>query len=406
MRRSITCLPSLALAAIVLAGAPALAADEEAVTWRLFVADQATPTVTVLDIGSEERWQFALKGPSRLYPTPSGSAVVAVQSDHDAVDFLKSGILRESHGDHADLEVGPPATIEGTLEGPRPFHVVMHGDEAAINFDRGGYVTILEEGDILAGDLAGTAFEQNRAHHGFAVSVGDDVVVSSVASDAPTEGDAAPPRVGIRAYSQSGEPLTPTATCTDLHGEAFSGNYLVAGCKEGVIAIDTSQSPPTFKMLAYPETFPDAHTGTLLGARAMQAFLGNYGNQAVVVIDPAADEPFTLVELPFRRVDFVLDPAHPKYGYVLTEDGSLHRLDLLAGAIEASAPVTEPYSMDGHWRDPRPRLAMAGETIVVTDPLKSLVRLVDTGTLEETGSIAVEGLPYNVIAVGGAGLTH
>ncbi len=43
---------------------------------------------------------------------------------------------------------------------------------------------------------------------------------------------------------------------------------------------------------------------------------------------------------------------------------------------------------------------------MITDPLAATVRLVDTATLKETGRIAVEGLPYNVIAIGGSGLTH
>ncbi|GAB5374299.1 MAG: metallochaperone AztD [Acuticoccus sp.] len=407
MCRVFTRLPSLVLAAALLSAAPVAPAfaDEEASVWRLFVADQAAPTVTVLDIGNDARWQFDLTGPARLYPTPSGRAVVAVQSDDETVDFLASGIVREAHDGHADIEIGAPRRIEETMKGPRPFHVVTHGDVVAINFDRGGYARFLTETDVLNGTIGGTRFPQNRAHHGFAVPLGDRVV-SSVASEAPTAEGAAPPRVGIGVFTPDGAPVVAMAACTDLHGEAFSGDFLVAGCKEGVIALDTARTPPAFRMLAYPQAFPEGHTGTLLGARAMQAFLGNYGAGKVVVIDPVAKEPFTLVDLPFRRVDFVLDPARPQYGYILTEDGTLHRLDLLAGAIEASAPVTAPYSMDGHWRDPRPRLAVAGDHIVVTDPLKGLVRLVDWQTLAETGAIEVPGLPYNVVAIGGDGLTH
>ena len=90
----------------------------------------------------------------------------------------------------------------------------------------------------------------------------------------------------------------------------------------------------------------------------------------------------------------------------MTEDGSLHRLNLLSARVEESAKVTSPYSMDGHWRDPRPRLAMAGPRLALTDPLEGLVRLVDPETLEEIGTISVDGLPYNIIAVGGDGFTH
>lgn len=146
--------------------------------------------------------------------------------------------------------------------------------------------------------------------------------------------------------------------CTDLHGAALSGSFLVAGCKEGMIAHDTT-------------------------------------------------EPyFTRVEHPFREVDFILDPVDPRMAYIFTEDGSLHRLNMLSAEIEQSAQITQPYSMDGHWRDPRPRMTLADDLLILTDPLEAVLRVIDTQDLAEIETIAVEGIPYNVIALGGSGLTH
>lgn len=400
-------LPLVALAAAAaLLSAQAAPADEDQTAWRLFVADQATAAVTALDLDAPaRRWRFEFAGPSRLYASPSGRAVVAVQSDHDRVDFLRSGIALESHGDHADIEITDPDTLAAFLEGPRPFHVVSHGGTTAVNFDRGGYVAMLDEPALLAGNAGTERFEQSRAHHGFAVPMAD-YVISSVASEAPVEGDGAPPRVGIRAYEADGTPAGDMQTCTDLHGEAFSGHYLVAGCKEGVVAATVAHGMPEFTMLPYPDDFPEGHTGTLLGSSAMQVFLGNYGRESVVVIDPTATPYFTRVELPFRRVDFVLDPAKPQFAYIFTEDGSLHRLNMLSAEIEQSRRVTGPYSMDGHWRDPRPRLAMAGDRLVMTDPAESQLRVIDPADLSERKTIAVDGLPYNLIAIGGSGLDH
>ncbi len=381
-------------------------ADEAETVWRLFIADHTAPVVTALDIDApDQRWQFDVKGPAKLYAGLSGRSVIAVQSDDETVSFLKSGIVQESHGDHADIEITDPALIAQTLEGPRPFHVVTHDQTIAVNFDTGGYVTMLDEGDVVAGEIAGVRFPQARAHHGFATPMGS-YFVSSVASTAPVEGDAAPPRVGIQGFDAEGVPVGEMQVCTDLHGEAFSGEYLLAGCKEGVVAVRDGGAAPEYKMLPYPADFPEGHTGTLLGSSSMQVFLGNYGADAVVVIDPTTAPYFSRVALPFSRVDFILDPARPQFAYVLTEDGSVHRLNMLSAEIEQSAGITAPYSMEGHWRDPRPRLAVTGDVLVITDPLAATVRLVDTATLKETGRIAVEGLPYNVIAIGGSGLTH
>jgi len=115
---------------------------------------------------------------------------------------------------------------------------------------------------------------------------------------------------------------------------------------------------------------------------------------------------FTRVELPFREVDFILDPVDPRMAYIFTEDGSLHRLNMLSAQIEQSAQITRPYSMDGHWRDPRPRMSLADDRLILTDPLEAALRVIDTQDLAEIETIAVEGIPYNVIALGASGLTH
>jgi zinc transport system substrate-binding protein len=380
-------------------------ADEDATTWRLFVADHTDPTITAIDLDSpDQRWTFEVAGPARLYATADEALVVAVQSDNDQVDFLRSGIELESHGDHADIEVSEPEPI-GSIAGPRPFHVVTHAGDVAITYDRGGYAGILDERAILRGEIDERRFPINVAHHGFVAAMGD-YFVSSIASEEPVAEDELPPRIGVGAFAADGSPLGERHTCTDLHGEAFSGTFLLAGCKEGVIAHDPTGGPDAFTMLPYPADFPEDKTGTLLGSTAMQVFLGNYGADSVVIVDPTAEPYFTRVELPFRRVHFVLDPERFQVAYILTEDGSLHRLNLLSGEIEESVKATQPYSMDGHWRDPRPRMAVAGDRLILTDPLDASLRVVSTADFAELDRIALEGLPYNIIAVGGSGLMH
>ena len=116
--------------------------------------------------------------------------------------------------------------------------------------------------------------------------------------------------------------------------------------------------------------------------------------------------PFDSYVLPTRRVHFAVDPVRPRFAYVFTEDGRLHQVDVIAGSVTKSIALTDPYSMDGHWSDPRPRLAVAGERIVVTDPLKGVLHLVDAASFEDVGEVTVEGRPFNVVAVGGSGQTH
>ncbi|MCR6719458.1 MAG: ZinT/AdcA family metal-binding protein [Chitinophagaceae bacterium] len=91
---------------------------------------------------------------------------------------------------------------------------------------------------------------------------------------------------------------------------------------------------------------------------------------------------------------------------MITEDGQLHKVDVLDGKITRSLKVTDPYSMDGHWSDPRPRVAVAGDNVVVTDPLNAKLHLVNAESFDEAGEIAVEGKPFNIVAVGGSGQAH
>src|SRR5690606_917759 len=163
------------------------------------------------------------------------------------------------------------------------------------------------------------------------------------------------------------------------------------------IARAGGQNPPDLEMLHYGEAMPEGQVGTLLGGKAMQFFLGNYGEDKGVIIDPSADDPYRLVELAVRRVDFALDPERVTTAYVFTEDGKLHVLDVLRGELTKTVQVTEPYSKDGHWRDPRPRLAVMGDEIAVTDPRQQRVRILDAASLTETRTIAVEGTPFNIV---------
>jgi len=396
--------------ALALLLAPAALAQAEApggeTVFRVFIGDHAAPRITAFDLSApESRWVFDTIGQAKLYAVAEGSTVAAVQSDAGTVQFLSSGIRLEDHGDHQDIEITEPAALPHRLEGPRPFHLVDHGQQIAINLDQGGYAEVLDGAALAQGRLESRRFPQSVAHHGFVTPLGG-FWLSSVAPE-PEEGAEPAPRLGLQAFTAEGTPAGDLATCTGIHGEAFSGLYLAAGCAEGVLTARSGDDGIVFEMLPYPADLPTGNTtGTLLGATGMQVFLGNYGRDALVVIDPADAPHFRPIALPFRRVDFALDPMQPARGFVLTEDGTLHRIDLLAASLDGSAAVTQPYSMDGHWNDPRPRLAMAGAEILITDPREGLVRRIDTATLEDRGSIAVGGAPYNIAVVAASGHTH
>ena len=398
-----------AAAGFALLGHGAFAEDHETKeAWRLFVADHTQPVVRAIDLESgKELGRYDLKGYAALTAGASGKTVYATQSDADVTHVIATGIDFTDHGEHSDIKVKEPALLPVKLEGKRPVHVVPHGDHVVVFYDRGGKAQIFEEHDLLEGKTEARAVDAMAPHHGVAVTMGKFVLVSVPDTKAEVKPDELPPRVGLRVIDGEGRQIGDIATCTDLHGEATSARLVAFGCKEGVlVARPGGLDGPKLQMIAYPDNLPKETVGTLLGGKSMQFFLGNFGADKVVLIDPDATESYRLVELPTRRVDFALDPADMRNAYILTEDGDLHVLDVIKGELVGKANVTEPYSKDGHWRDPRPRLAVADGQIAITDPRHSVVRVIDAKSLEEIRTIPVEGQPFAIVAVGGSGASH
>ncbi|WP_449396677.1 zinc metallochaperone AztD [Devosia riboflavina] len=379
--------------------APALADD--VIAWRLFVGDHAEGRVTALDaLNGETLGSFALKSPASLVTSQSGEAVFAVQGAGNQVSAIRSGIAIDDHGDHGDIEVSEPTLVEAVITGEKPAHFVEHDGKVALFFDGSGKVDLFSPHEWAdEGKVTATQLDSGTPHHGLAVPWGDFTLVSTANAE-----DEKKPRIGLNVLDASGNLVGETHACPDLHGEAASGNLLIIGCGDGVLIVSGSGEPQVTK-LDY-SGLPEGKTTTLIGGQGIQYFLGNYGADKVVIIDPAEAAPYRLVELPTRRVHFVTDSVRPKFAYIFTEDGFLRQLDVVSGELVQSVKVTEPYSMDGEWSLPRPRIAVAGDQVAVTDPLKGVVHLVDVADFALAGEIAVEGAPYNIVAVGGSGSQH
>ncbi len=378
---------------------PAMA--EETTAWRLFVGDHTLPSVSAIDLETRATLgTFPLASPATLYTTHSGEAVFAVQGAGNQISAISSGIAIDDHGDHGDIEISDPALVEAVVAGERPVHFVEHDGQIALFFDGTGTTSIVHEHDwVDDGKVEAREIDSGAPHHGVAVPWGDYAIIS-----VPNAQDPSQLPIGVNVIDAQGNVVGDTHGCADLHGEASSGNMLAIACAEGLLIV-TGSGEPKIEKIDYAD-LPEGKSTTLVGGQGMQYFLGNYGADKVVIIDPAEADPYRLVELPTRRVHFVTDPVRPRLAYIFTEDGQLRQLDVVKGEIVNSVQVTEPYSMDGEWSLPRPRLAVAGDVIAVTDPLESKVHLVDAASLTLSGEIAVDGAPYSIVAVGGSGSVH
>ena len=369
--------------------------------WRLFVGDHAEPVVRAIDIDGREAGRFDLDAYASLYRSRSGRTVFAVQGEAGKVAVIRSGIVVGDHGDHTDLDVDEPALLPTVLTGAKPAHFFENDGTIAMFFDGEGRADLFAERQVLEGEFEPRSIDVGAPHHGLASPFGRYVIHS-----VPNPQDASQRPVALRVLDAEGKQIGEDVPCPGLHGQANSGGVVAFGCHDGVVlAIPGVGGAPQLQHVSTGH-LGEGNVSTLRGGTALQFFLANYGQNAVVLIEPGAETSLRKIDLPMRRVDFAVDPANARNAYVFTEDGKLHLLDVLSGEIEKSLQLTEPYSMDGHWRDPRPRLAVAGDQLAVTDPLQGLIRLVDIESFEEAGTIAVDGVPYALVAVGGSGKQH
>ncbi len=389
--------------AVALGGGIAIADEDDVTAWRLFVSDHAEPVVKVIDaLDGDLLDTLSIEGPATLHRSSSGETVFAVQGGAGEVNAIKSGIAFHDHGDHGDIDIDDAELLHVHLDGSKPAHFVELQGSIAQWFDGEDQVRVFTERAVLEETLDVRTASVGAPHHGVAVPYQNHVVVTI-----PNPEDASKRPIGARVLDFDGNKIGEDVACPGLHGSAGSGSLYALACNTGLLLIRQDGGIPVIEYLPYASSLPDGSSSTLIGGKGLQYFIGNYGADRIVVVDPSEGENgFKLVQLPTRRVHFTVDPIRARFAYVITEDGQLHKVDVLDGAIAGSLKLTDAYSMDGHWSDPRPRLAVAGDNVVVTDPLNAKLHLVNAVSFEKAGEIAVEGKPFNIVAVGGTGKAH
>jgi YVTN family beta-propeller protein len=161
----------------------------------------------------------------------------------------------------------------------------------------------------------------------------------------------------------------------------------------------------TTRKLAYPPSLPPGRmVRNLNGASGFTLLVGDFGPDGMVIVDPAVQEGFRFVQLPARRMHFLVDRNEGGTFHVLVEDGRLLKFNALTGMAMGELAVTGPYAMDAGVL--RPRLAGAGNRLVVSDPAAGEIAVVDAAAMRVIRRIKVGGQPFDVALVGGTGAGH
>ncbi|WP_131829517.1 hypothetical protein [Teichococcus deserti] len=390
-------LPAAALVAFGLTGpvfAQAAAQDQPQAV-RAAVTDHVAASVAVLDLlTGAVLARFETGGPGGLRPGAAPGQLSLAQGPAGRVDVVDLGLGVESHGDHADLAISPPRLLPRVAEGPKPSHVLGGNGRLASFFDGDGSIVLAQDGQTRR-------LSANVAHHGlaypFLASEGPRLLVSHAASPGARPG-------GVVLLDEAGAELARRDDCPRLHGEAQSNRVIGLGCGDGVLLLDTRTQ--RFRKVAYPAGGEAGRmVRSLAGGADFHLFAGDFGPQAMTILDPDAGS-FAVVELPARRLAFTLDPQRAAALFVLTEDGRIHRIDTLNGRIAASAAAVPRYSLEGGAAVARPRLSAAGGLLAVTDPARGRVLVLDAATLAPLREIALGGAPLNVLALAASGERH
>lgn len=422
----------------------ATAQDHEVLRGRLIYADHEKPVVNVLDLDTgavTHRLEVPKANPT-LLPTEGGRFVVLrVGDDAGTVKFLDSGLLIESHDDHADIEKDEVRMLDLTLVGDKPSHVVSENGWTGIFYDgqrpwlaKSDPKLVAVKNDTLDRAEPEVAIWQSPApQHGIAVPLGGDDWLISMPNPIYAKGEdktASSRPDGFRILDKAqdwkvvadfNDPADRQRSCKAFHGHASSRNVHVFGCNAdlgdaaasdgGVLVIGKGADG---KWDSRKLDYPDANrTSTIKAAHGARYMIANYGGQdgrpfdALLRIDPAAEKlsAADVFKLPEAKEVCQFEPTHGGKGAAnLTADGKLRIYDVEPNWGEA-ATFDAVAAFDCAWdaTTPQPTLAIIGDSAFVSDPEKGRIRAYNLNTMKHSGDFAVGGKPARIASGGNAG---
>ncbi|MBF6424271.1 hypothetical protein IU440_06220 [Nocardia cyriacigeorgica] len=267
--------------------------------------------------------------------------------------------------------------VEGRFTGvefpaAKPGHVVRHAGRTVLFADGSGEVTSFDPTQ-LGGDKPETEVYQAPApHHGVAVEMAGGELVVTVGTEES--------RNGTVVLDADRKEIARNEDCPGVHGEATAqGEAVVVGCQTGALIYRdgaiTKVTSPT----------PYGRIGNQAGSEDSPIVLGDYKQdkdaelerpQQISLIDTTTGT-LRLVDIGTSYTFRSLARGPQGEALVLGTDGKIHVIDPVAGTVTETIPVIDPWQEPLEWQQPRPALFVRDGIAYVTDPAKKSVHRVD-----------------------------
>ncbi len=430
----------LALALLTSVSGSGLAHDHPTSRGRLIFADHEKPEIGVLDLDEfQVTHRLPVPKPNSGFAAVKGGRYVVVKTNDEAgtLQILDTGVTREHHGDHVDLNKGSLKMLGMRVTGDRPAHVVSDDGWLALFYDgqrpwerpSDPKAVLLEIATLDTATPRQLTWKSPAPQHGIAIPVGKNQWLMSLPNPAYAKGDdqtasSRPNGFAVLDSSQNWQTVAtfndlsrPDQSCKLYHGHAALGGKHVFGCQQtipdsamsdgGVLILERDASGTWgSRKLAYP----DARRSSTLKANAASPYvIGNYGvdarpYDALLRIDPKAARLSSDDVFPVPGAQAVCQFALTQDGkrvVNLTADGMLRVYDVAPVWKEAASFAAVPaFDCAYGAKTPTPGLAVVGGSAFVSDPLHRRIREYHLTTLQQGLDAPVDGMPTNL--VGGA----
>ena len=394
-RRHAAVLGALALG-LAACGTDTDTSDESAAAVEPVEVDAATPRlvvayadhVEVFDATTiESEGAVATDSAPYVQTAADGRHVFTLAHQDEKIGLIDAGTWVEAHGDHGHFFTTDPTETDLTLD-HLSYHAVSDDERSVIWYDDEGSFGVLDHDELEGGKVEPQLFEIGEPHHGVAVPTADGGFLASVAVD----GEA----TGVAVLDATGTETNRFETCPGLHGETHVGETGYAfGCGTGILVVDGGQA----RNIASP--VEGAGTGTLASDHDSPVVAGTLSAEdqpeldtKLALYDTAANTA-SVVELGAPFSNIVVSEGR---AIVIGTDGALRVVDLATGAV-TSVPAIAEWQKTEDWKEDRPYLAVAGDTLWITDPFAGAIHTLDltTNALE---TAEVDGKPGRLVVVG------